>query len=324
MEIFGNFLLGIFYQPFLDVGAQPARFLQLVIQGFSAGIMYSLIALGFVLIFKASRVFNFAQGVMVVFAGLTVVSLIELGVPAIIAIAIAIVVMIALAYCVERTVLRPLVNQPDIVLFMATIGLAFFLEGFGQAIFGGEPKSVPVDLLFIPDDKFRIGEDIFDRGIRIYQLDLTATFVGGLIVAGIVIFLNRSTMGRALRAVADDNQAAQSVGIPLNRIWIVVWSLSGLVSIFAGIMWGAQAQVGFSLSVLALKALPVLILGGFTSVPGAILGGVIIGVGEKLAEFYWRGALGDGVEQWFGYLVALIVLLFRPQGMFGERIIERV
>ena len=324
MEIFGNFLLGIFYQPFLDVGAQPARFLQLVIQGFSAGIMYSLIALGFVLIFKASRVFNFAQGVMVVFAGLTVVSLIELGVPAIIAIAIAIVVMIALAYCVERTVLRPLVNQPDIVLFMATIGLAFFLEGFGQAIFGGEPKSVPVEALFIPDDKFRIGEDIFDRGVRIYQLDLTATFVGGLIVAGIVIFLNRSNMGRALRAVADDNQAAQSVGIPLNRIWIVVWSLSGLVSIFAGIMWGAQAQVGFSLSVLALKALPVLILGGFTSVPGAILGGVIIGVGEKLAEFYWRGAMGDGVEQWFGYLVALIVLLFRPQGMFGERIIERV
>ena len=324
MEIFGNFLLGIFYQPLLDVGAQPARFLQLVIQGFSAGIMYSLIALGFVLIFKASRVFNFAQGVMVVFAGLTVVSLIELGVPAIIAIAIAIVVMIALAYCVERTVLRPLVNQPDIVLFMATIGLAFFLEGFGQAIFGGEPKSVPVEALFIPDDKFRIGEDIFDRGVRIYQLDLTATFVGGLIVAGIVIFLNRSNMGRALRAVADDNQAAQSVGIPLNRIWIVVWSLSGLVSIFAGIMWGAQAQVGFSLSVLALKALPVLILGGFTSVPGAILGGVIIGVGEKLAEFYWRGAMGDGVEQWFGYLVALIVLLFRPQGMFGERIIERV
>lgn len=324
MEFFGDFLFGIFYQPFVDVGNRPDKFVQLLVQGFSAGVMYSLIALGFVLIFKASRVFNFAQGIMVVFAGLTVVSLIELGVPAIIAIAVALAVMVALAYGVERTVLRPLVNQPDIVLFMATIGLAFFLEGFGQSIFGGEPKPVPMDALFIPDDKFRVGEGIFGRSVRIYQLDLTATFMGGLIVAAIVIFLNRSTMGRALRAVADDNQAALSVGIPLNRIWIVVWSLSGFVSIFAGIMWGAQSQAGFSLSVLALKALPVLILGGFTSVPGAILGGVIIGVGEKLAEFYWRGAMGDGVEQWFGYLVALIVLLFRPQGMFGERIIERV
>jgi branched-chain amino acid transport system permease protein len=324
MEFFGDFLLGIFYQPFIDVGQRPDKFVQLLVQGFSAGVMYSLIALGFVLIFKASRVFNFAQGIMVVFAGLTVVSLIELGVPAIIAIAAAMAVMVALAYAVERTVLRPLVNQPDIVLFMATIGLAFFLEGFGQSIFGGEPKPVPMDALFIPDDKFRVGEDLFGRSVRIYQLDLTATFIGGLIVAAIVIFLNRSSMGRALRAVADDNQAALSVGIPLNRIWIVVWSLSGFVSIFAGVMWGAQAQAGFSLSVLALKALPVLILGGFTSVPGAILGGIIIGVGEKLAEFYWRGAMGDGVEQWFGYLVALIVLLFRPQGMFGERIIERV
>lgn len=324
MEIFADFFLGLFYQPFLDAGERPDKLVQLIIQGFSAGIMYSLIALGFVLIFKASRVFNFAQGIMVVFAGLTVVSLIELGVPVILALAAAIAVMIALSYSVERTILRPLVNQPDIVLFMATIGLAFFLEGFGQAIFGGEPKPVPIDALFIPDDKFRFGEDLFGRGVRIYQLDLTATFVGGLIVAAIIIFLNRSTMGRALRAVADDNQAALSVGIPLNRIWIVVWSLSGFVSIFAGIMWGAQSQVGFSLSVLALKALPVLILGGFTSVPGAILGGIIIGVGEKLAEFYWRGAMGDGVEQWFGYLVALLVLLFRPQGMFGERIIERV
>lgn len=324
MEIFGDFLLGLFYQSFVDVGQRPDKFVQLLVQGFSAGVMYSLIALGFVLIFKASRVFNFAQGIMVVFAGLTVVSLIEVGVPAVVAIAAAMGVMVALAYCVERTVLRPLVNQPDIVLFMATIGLAFFLEGFGQSIFGGEPKPVPMDALFIPNDKFRVGEELFGRSVRIYQLDLTATIMGGLIVAAIVIFLNRSSMGRALRAVADDNQAALSVGIPLNRIWIVVWSLSGFVSIFAGVMWGAQSQTGFSLSVLALKALPVLILGGFTSVPGAILGGIIIGVGEKLAEFYWRGAMGDGVEQWFGYLVALIVLLFRPQGMFGERIIERV
>jgi len=324
MEIFGDFILGIFYQPFIDVGQRPDKFVQLVVQGFSAGVMYSLIALGFVLIFKASRVFNYAQGIMVVFAGLTVVTLIEVGVPAVLAIAAAMAVMVALAYSVERMVLRPLVNQPDIVLFMATIGLAFFLEGFGQAIFGGTPKPVPLDALLIPDGKFRIGEELFGRGIRIYQLDLTATFVGGLIVAAIVIFLNHSKMGRALRAVADDNQAALAVGIPLNVIWIVVWSLSGFVAMFAGIMWGAQSQTGFSLGILALKALPVLILGGFTSVPGAILGGIIIGVGEKLAEFYWRGAMGDGVEQWFGYLVALLVLMFRPQGMFGERIIERV
>jgi len=324
MEMFGDFLLGLFYQPFVAIGERPDRLVQLLIQGFSAGIMYSLIALGFVLIFKASRVFNFAQGIMVVFAGLTVVSLIELEVPAIIAIAGAMVVMIALAYSIERTVLRPLVNQPDIVLFMATIGLAFFLEGFGQAIFGGEPKPVPMDALLIPSDKFRFGESLFGRDVRVYQLDLTATIVGGLIVAAILIFLNRSKMGRALRAVADDNQAALSVGIPLNLIWVVVWSLSGFVSIFAGVMWGAQSQTGFSLSILALKALPVLILGGFTSVPGAIIGGIIIGVGEKLAEFYWSDTMGAGVEQWFGYLVALIVLLFRPQGLFGERIIERV
>jgi len=324
MEMIGEFLLGLFYQPFVDVGERPDRLVQLIIQGFSAGIMYSLIALGFVLIFKASRVFNFAQGIMVVFAGLTVVSLIELGTPAIVAIAAAMVVMIALAYAIERTVLRPLVNQPDIVLFMATIGLAFFLEGFGQAIFGGEPKPVPMDALLIPSDKFRFGEGLFGRDVRVYQLDLTATIVGGVIVAAILIFLNRSKMGRALRAVADDNQAALSVGIPLNVIWIVVWSLSGFVAIFAGIMWGAQSQTGFSLSILALKALPVLILGGFTSVPGAIIGGIIIGVGEKVAEFYWSEAMGAGVEQWFGYLVALIVLLFRPQGLFGERIIERV
>ncbi len=319
-----SFLGGLFIDPFIAIFNRPDKLIQIVSQGLSAGVMYSLVALGFVVIFKASGVFNFAQGIMVVFAGLTVVSLIEMGVPAIFAILIAIVVMGAMAYAIERLVLRPLVNQPGIILFMATIGLAFFLEGFGQTIFGADPKPVPIDALAIPDDKFRILGDVFRKPVRIYQLDLTALIAGGLMVVGIIIFLNRTKIGRALRAVADDNQAALSVGIPLPFIWVVVWTLSGLVAIFAGIMWGAQSQAGFSLAVIALKALPVLILGGFTSVPGAIIGGVIIGVTEKLAEFYWRGPLGDGVEQWIGYVIALIILLFRPQGLFGEKIIERV
>ena len=327
MEIFAtlfSFLGGLFVDPIVMVGERPDKLIQIVIQGLSAGVMYSLIALGFVLIFKASGVFNFAQGIMVVFAGLTVVSLIEAGVPALLAIVGAVVVMIAMAFSIERLVLRPLVNQEGIILFMATIGLAFFLEGFGQTIFGADPKPVPVDTLMIPDGKFRILGDSLPKAVRIYELDLTATIVGAIMVFAIILFLNRTAMGRALRAVADDNQAALSVGIPLRTIWVVVWSLSGMVAIFAGIMWGAQSQAGFSLAILALKALPVLILGGFTSVPGAIIGGMIIGVGEKLGEFYWRGVLGDGVEQWLGYVIALLVLLFRPQGLFGERIIERV
>ena len=286
--------------------------------------MYALIALGFVLIFKASGVFNFAQGIMVVFAGLSVVTLIEVGVPAILAIALSIAVMAAMAVAVERLVLRPLVNQPGIILFMATIGLAFFLEGFGQTIFGADPKIVPTESLGIPSDRLKILGGVFDKPVRVRELDLTAAIVGGLMVLGIIIFLNRTKMGRALRAVADDNQAALSIGIPLPVIWVIVWTLSGLVAIFAGIMWGAQSQAGFSLAFLALKALPVLILGGFTSVPGAIIAGIIIGVGEQLAEFYWRNVIGDGIEQWFGYVIALIVLVFRPQGLFGERIIERV
>ena len=323
-SVLTSFLGGLFIEPVVAIADRPGKLLQLVIQGFSAGIMYSLIALGFVLIFKASGVFNFAQGIMVVFAGLTVVSLIEMGVPAIIAIIGAIGVMVAMAFTIEKVILRPLVNQPGIILFMATIGLAFFLEGFGQTIFGADPKPVPMDDLLIPSGKFKILGDYFEKPVRIYKLDLTATIVGGLMVAAIVVFLNRTKIGRALRAVADDNQAALSVGIPLPVIWVIVWSLSGLVAIFAGIMWGAQSQAGFSLAILALKALPVLILGGFTSVPGVILGGMIIGIGEKLGEFYWRGVLGDGTEQWLGYFIALIVLLFRPQGLFGEKIIERV
>ncbi len=319
-----NFILGLLVDPFVAIGQRPDKLIQIVIQGLSAGVMYSLIALGFVLIFKASGVFNFAQGIMVVFAGLTVVALIELGVPAILAVAGGIATMIALAFAIERLVLRPLINQEGIILFMATIGLAFFLEGFGQTIFGADPKPVPVDALLIPDGKIRVLGDVFPKPVRIYELDMTATIFGALMVGAIILFLNWTAIGRALRAVADDNQAALSVGIPLRTIWVVVWSMSGFVAIFAGIMWGAQAQAGFSLAILALKALPVLILGGFTSVPGAIIGGMIIGVGEKFGEFYWRGVMGDGVEQWLGYMIALIVLLFRPQGLFGERIIERV
>lgn len=324
LDVVLQFLQGLTVDPILKIADRPGQLIQIVVQGFSAGVMYSLIALGFVLIFKASGVFNFAQGIMVVFAGLTVVSLIEMGVPAILAILGAIAVMVAMAWTIERVVLRPLINQPGIILFMATIGLAFFLEGFGQTIFGADPKTVPTDLLGIPDGRHKILGDYFQKPVRIYELDLTAAIVGGLLVGAIVWFLNKSTIGRALRAVADDNQAALSVGISLQHIWVLVWSLSGLVAIFAGVMWGAQSQAGFSLSVLALKALPVLILGGFTSVPGAIVGGVIIGVGEKLAEFYWRAPIGDGIEQWFGYIIALLVLMFRPQGLFGERIIERV
>jgi branched-chain amino acid transport system permease protein len=319
-----DFISGLFFDPFFTMADRPDKLIQLVVQGLSAGVMYSLIALGFVLIFKASGVFNFAQGIMVVFAGLSVVSLIEAGVPAVFAILLAICIMVLMAFAIEKLVLRPLVNQEGIILFMATIGLAFFLEGFGQTIFGADPKPVPMDALMIPSDKHKIFGDVFEKPVRIYELDLTAAIFGGLMVLAIIVFLNRTKIGRALRAVADDNQAALSVGIPLKTIWIIVWSLSGFVSIFAGIMWGAQSQAGFSLAILALKALPVLILGGFTSVPGAIVGGMIIGVGEKLGEFYWRDVMGDGVEQWLGYLIALIVLLFRPQGLFGEKIIERV
>lgn len=317
-------LAGLFVDPVASMIDRPDKLIQLSSQGVSAGVMYSLIALGFVLIFKASGVFNFAQGIMVVFAGLTVVTLMEAGVPAILAIGGAMLVMIAMAFAVERAVLRPLVNQDGIILFMATIGLAFFLEGLGQTIFGADPKPVPVEALWIPDGKMRLWGDYFQKPVRIYMLDLTATIVGAMMVGAILLFLNKTKLGRALRAVADDNQAALSVGISLQTIWVIVWSLAGFVAIFAGIMWGAQSQAGFSLAVLALKALPVLILGGFTSIPGAIVGGLIIGVGEKLGEFYWRGVLGDGVEQWLGYVIALAVLLFRPQGLFGEKIIERV
>jgi branched-chain amino acid transport system permease protein len=308
-------LYGIFVGPFKDMLGSPGFLAEVLIGGIAAGLMYSLVALGFVLIFKASGVFNFAQGVMVLFAALTLVGLMERGVPVLLALALTMVVMVALAFAIERIVLRPLVNQEYIILFMATIGLNFFLEGFGELLWGSNVKKLDVG---IPDTSFMVA------GVQVNKLELTAAITSAVLVAVLAVFFQKTRIGRALRAVADDHEAALSIGIPLKTIWVVVWSVAGLVAIVAGIMWGAKSGVQFSLSLIALKALPVLILGGFTSVPGAIAGGLIIGVGEKLAEVYWGPLVGGAIENWFAYVMALAVLLFRPQGLFGEKIIERV
>jgi branched-chain amino acid transport system permease protein len=308
-------LYGVFVGPVKDMVTAPAFLAEVVIGGLAAGLMYSLVALGFVLIYKASGVFNFAQGVMVLFAALTLVGLMERGAPLVLALLVTMAVMGALAFAIERVVLRPLVNQEQIILFMATIGLNFFLEGFGELVWGSNVKKLDVG---IPDSSFMVW------GVQVNRLELTAAITAAVLVAGMAIFFQRTRIGRALRAVADDHEAALSIGIPLNTIWVVVWSAAGLVAIVAGIMWGAKSGVQFSLSLIALKALPVLILGGFTSVPGAIVGGLIIGVGEKLAEVYWGPLVGGAIENWFAYVLALAFLLVRPQGLFGERIIERV
>jgi branched-chain amino acid transport system permease protein len=305
------FLIG----PFADMAAAPAFLVEVVLGGVAAGLMYSLVALGFVLIFKASGVFNFAQGVMVLFAALTLVGLMEHGVPMPLALLLTSATMVALAFAIERMVLRPLVNQAPIILFMATIGLTFFLEGFGELLWGSNVKRLDVG---IPD------ESIMVAGILVNKLEMAAAGTAAVLVAVLAIFFQRTRIGRALRAVADDHEAALSIGIPLKTIWVVVWSVAGLVAIAAGVMWGAKSGVQFSLSLIALKALPVLILGGFTSVPGAIAGGLIIGVGEKLGEVYWGPLVGGAIENWFAYVLALAILVFRPQGLFGERIIERV
>jgi branched-chain amino acid transport system permease protein len=301
--------------PLKDMAGAPAFLAEVIIGGLAAGLMYSLVALGFVLIYKASGVFNFAQGVMVLFAALTLVGLMERGAPLALALLATMAVMGALAFAIERVVLRPLVNQEQIILFMATIGLNFFLEGFGELAWGSNVKKLDVG---IPDSSFMVW------GVQVNRLELTAAITAAVLVAVMAVFFQRTRIGRALRAVADDHEAALSIGIPLNTIWIVVWSAAGLVAIVAGIMWGAKSGVQFSLSLIALKALPVLILGGFTSVPGAIVGGLIIGVGEKLAEVYWGPLVGGAIENWFAYVLALAFLLVRPQGLFGEKIIERV
>jgi branched-chain amino acid transport system permease protein len=302
-------------RPFADIAGSPAFFVEVLIGGIFAGLMYSLVALGFVLIFKASGVFNFSQGVMVLFAALTLVGLLERGVPVAPALILTMLVMVLLAFAIERAVLRPLVNQPQIILFMATIGLNFFLEGLGEMAWGANVKKLDVG---IPDTSFMVG------GVQVNKLEMTAAVTAAVLVAVLAVFFQKTRIGRALRAVADDHEAALSIGIPLKTIWVVVWSVAGLVAIVAGIMWGAKSGVQFSLSLIALKALPVLILGGFTSVPGAIVGGLMIGVGEKLGEVYWGPLVGGAIENWFAYVLALVFLLFRPQGLFGEKIIERV
>ena len=301
--------------PFADMAANPAFLAEVLIGGIAAGLMYSLVALGFVLIFKASGVFNFAQGALVLFSALTLVGLMERGVPVWLALGLTMAVMVALAFAIERMVLRPLVNQEHIILFMATIGLNFFLEGFGEMVWGANVKRLDIG---IPDTSFVV------RGVLVNRLEMTAAITAGVLVTILAVFFQRTRIGRALRAVADDHEAALSIGIPLKTIWVIVWSVSGLVALAAGVMWGAKSGVQFSLSLIALKALPVLILGGFTSVPGAIVGGLIIGVGEKLGEVYWGPLVGGAIENWFAYVVALAFLVFRPQGLFGEKIIERV
>ncbi|MEM8878595.1 MAG: branched-chain amino acid ABC transporter permease, partial [Pseudomonadota bacterium] len=283
----------------------------------------ALIALGFVLIFKASGVFNFAQGIMVVFAALTLVGLHERGVPAFLALALTIGVMGLLAYLIERIVMRPLIGQPDIILLMSTIGLTIFLIGLGEFIFGGEPKQMITQELGLPTGSTAI--EIGDSGLLIFQhIDVAAAAIALLMVGALAVFFNKTRIGRALRAVADDHQAALSVGISLHQIWAIVWFAAGIVALATGIMWGARSDVSFALEIIALKALPVLILGGFTSIPGAIVGGLIIGIGEKIGEIYWGPLIGGGIESWLAYMIALVFLLFRPQGLFGEKIIERV
>jgi branched-chain amino acid transport system permease protein len=301
--------------------------LETLIGGLLTGVLYSLVALGFVLIFKASGVFNFAQGSMALFAALSVARLAEF-MPLVAALALTIVIMIALAYAIEFLVLRHLINQDSIILFMATLGIAYFLEGFGQSIWGSDIYKI--DLGF-PTDPIFVLESIFPGGLLIDPTELIAAAICAVMVLVLSVFFQVTRVGRALRAVADDHQAAQAVGIPLGQIWLMVWAVAGLVALVAGMMWGAKLGVQFSISLVALKALPVLILGGFTSIPGAIVGGLIIGAGEKLSEVLLGPILirtfdlaGGGIENWFAYVLALLFLLVRPQGLFGERIIERV
>ena len=317
-----DLLYKIFIDPFVQMGAAPDLFVQTLWDGLVAGVLYSLIALGFVLIFKASGVFNFAQGIMVVFAALTLVGLYEHGIPAYVALAITILVMLGLAFAVERLMLRPLVNQPDIILFMATFGLTYFLIGLGELVFGGDPKVMIASQLGLP--KGAIDIKMAGGFVSLQKIDIAATVIASLMVASLALFFQKTRIGRALRAVADSHKAALSVGISLEQIWVIVWFAAGLVALATGIMWGARSEVSFALEIIALKALPVLILGGFTSIPGAIVGGVIIGVGEKIGEFYWGPLLGSGIETWLAYVIALVFLLFRPQGLFGEKIIERI
>jgi branched-chain amino acid transport system permease protein len=306
--------------PMLVGQARFPQWLEIVLGGLMSGVLYSLVALGLVLIFKASGVFNFAQGAMVLFAALSLVRLME-KMPFVVALVLTLAIMVALAWLVERLVLRPLVNQEGIVLFMATLGVAYFLDGFGQIVWGNDVYTLDVGM---PKEPKIILEKAFEGGVLVNMEDLIAALIAALLVAALALFFQKTSTGRALRAVADDHQAAQSVGIPLNRIWVIVWSVAGLVALVAGVVWGSKLGVQFSLQQVALKALPVVILGGFTSIPGAIVGGLLIGLGEKLSEVYLGPSFGGGIENWFAYVLALVFLLFRPQGLFGEKHIDRV
>jgi branched-chain amino acid transport system permease protein len=301
------------------VDTQLAFFIEVLVGGLLAGVMYSLVALGFVLIYKASGVFNFAQGTMVFFAALTYVSLVERGWNLWLALLATLAVMVALGIATERVVLRPLINQPQITLFMATIGLTFVLEGLSQLIWGSQPHGLELGIADVPMEWLSQ-----KWNINVSQFDLFAAFVAGALVAALAVLFQKTRIGRALRAVADDHQAALAVGIPLQHIWAIVWAVAGFVALVAGLMWGVRNGVQFALTFVALKALPVLLIGGFESIPGAILGGLIIGATEKLAEVYVGPMVGGGIESWFAYVVALLFLLVRPEGLFGEKIIDRV
>jgi branched-chain amino acid transport system permease protein len=308
-----------------------AFFLETLIGGLMAGMLYALVALGFVLIFKASGVFNFAQGAMVLFAALAMARFSEwipkwtgldnMIVANVAAFLIAGAIMFAVAWFIERLALRHLVNQEGATLLMATLGITYFLEGLGQTLFGSDIYKIDVGM---PKDPMFLLESVFEGGVLVNKEDVIAAVIAAALVLLLTLFFQKTTTGRALRAVADDHQAAQSIGIPLNRIWVIVWCVAGVVALVAGMIWGSKLGVQFSLTTVALRALPVVILGGLTSVPGAIIGGLIIGVGEKLSEVYLGPFVGGGIEIWFAYVLALVFLLFRPQGLFGEKIIDRV
>ena len=313
----------IFVEPFADMVAAPDFLMQVIWEGLVSGVLYALIALGFVLIFRSSRIFNFAQGIMVVFAALTLVGLHAMGIPAWVSVALTLVVMFIIAVAIERIVLRPLVGQPDIILFMATIGITLFLVGTGETIFGGENKVMITSELGIPTGDVVL--EPFGGFLLLQHLDITVVISAALLVCALLVFLGKTQMGRAIRALGDDHQAALSVGISLQTIWVLVWFVSGIIALVTGIAWGARAGVSFALEIIAFKALPVLMLGGLESITGAIIGGLAIGGLEKVFEIYWgQPLLGGNTEVWFAYVLALGVLLFRPQGLFGEKIIERV
>ncbi|HVF65859.1 MAG TPA: branched-chain amino acid ABC transporter permease [Casimicrobiaceae bacterium] len=313
--------------PLLAKVSAPGFYVEVLLGGLMSGVLYSLVALGFVLIFKASGVFNFAQGAMVLFAALAIARMGEV-MPLWIAFALAFVLMALFAWVVERLVLRHLVNQDPVVLLMATLGIAYFLDGFGQTLWGSDVYRIDTGM---PKTPVLALDGVFEGGILVNTEDLVAAVVAGLLVLTLAIFFQKTATGRALRAVADDHQAAQSIGVPLNRIWVIVWTVAGFVALVAGVIWGSKLGVQFSISLVALKALPVVILGGFTSVPGAIFGGLIIGVGEKFSEVFLAPVLvkqfdlaGGGIENWFAYILALLFLLVRPEGLFGEKHIDRV